>query len=1267
MEFKILGPLEVLVDGRPLELGGAKQRALLTVLLLHANEVVSSDRLIDALWEEEAPETGRKALQVYVSQLRKAIGKERLVTQAPGYLLRVEPEELDLDRFRMLVASGQPEAALSLWRGPALAEFAYQRFAQPEIAQLEELRLNCVESRIEAELAAGRHTGVIGELEALVSENPLRERLRAQLMLALYRAGRQAEALEAFQDVRRALVDELGIDPSRQLRELESAILRQDPALEARSSPTPNPAAVEPTEAPLPEPQVSVAAPREARKTVTALVARITLFSPDGSRLDPEVLRGVSRRAFGEVENAIERHGGTIQAIAGDAVSAVFGLPRVHEDDALRALRAASEAREQLLCVAAEIEASSPARLDARIGVSTGEVFTGADVGSSLTPTGEPLTVSASLAHMGEPGEVLLDEATRRVVRDAVVVEELVEAPGHRLVEVASAERGYSSRFSSPMVGRARERRRLNDAFEQALTDDSCQLFTILGSAGVGKSRLVREFLADVERRAQVARGRCLSYGEGITYWPVLEAVKDAVGIGDTDTPEECVAKLKWVFAEESEVEIATQQLASVLGLGVAAGATEESFWAVRLFFEVVARKQPLVLVFDDVHWGEPTFLDLLDHLSDWMRDAPILLVCIARPELLDTRPEWGGGKLNSTSVLLEPLSDVESVQLVENLAGSGFLRDTSRQRIVEAADGNPLFVEEMLALLLEDGDLATAFETPPTIQALLAARLDRLGYDERAAIEAAAIEGKVFHASSVTELTGVATRSAERELLTLVRKELVRPDRSLFAGDKAFRFRHLLIRDAAYDSIPKERRATLHQRHADWLERKVEDRAPEFDEVLGYHLERAHRYRMELGAVNGEHDELALRAGRRLGAAGRRALARGDTPAALNLVSRAAAILPRDDPARLDLVPGLRIVQGLGDQLAWAEEVLSDAIATGDSRVQAHARVQQALLQLFTGSDVEVDQLVDTAENAIGTFEELHDDLGLSRSWRLLQQARYLGRQAAASADAAENALAHARRAEDALEELEIMTWLGIALYMGSTPAAEAAARVNVHLAQARTSRTTESLLLSCLAPLEAMQGRVSEARELIARAQVVVDDLGYLAQLALVPFHAGVTELLAGDPAAAEHAFRASLAPLEEIGETSNYCSIVAGLAQAVYLQERYEEADELTRVSERLARTNDIHAQVTWRSVRVKALARQGHISEALALAAEAISFAEASDFLNAHGEALLDLAEVLAMADRPTDGFQAVEAALRLFERKGNVVGVARSGTLLAGIS
>ena len=1277
MEFRLLGPLEVRENGHLLPLGGAKQRALLAVLLLHAGEVVSSDHLIEALWDEKPPETALKSLHVYVSQLRKAFApSEPILTRAPGYVLRLQAGQLDLHRFEHLVgesrqardpglAAGKLREALALWRGPALAEFAYASFAQTEIARLEELRLAAVEERIEADLALGRHADVVPELEALVGREPLRERLRGQLMLALYRSGRQADALEAYQQARAALVGELGIEPGRQLRELHQAILRQDaaldpePAAETREEPQP-----EIGEPPTPEPVA-----REVRKSVTVVCVSLATSSARGEGLDPEALRRVTSRAFRDVQADVERHGGTIETVAGDAVTAVFGLPVVHEDDAVRAVRAAAELRERLSSLAAELERERGTRLAFRVGVSTGEVVAGGEAGAQLRATGEPLTVSTGLARAGEPGEILVDETTRRLVRGALVVEpaKAGSVSAFRLVRVADPVPGHVSRFVSPMVGRERERRRLHDAFEQAVGDHSCQLFTVLGAAGVGKSRLVQEFLGDLAGQALVARGRCLPYGEGITHWPLLEAVKEAVGLEDTDSPDEGREKLAGVLEGEDDAELIAQRVAEVIGLAEATAGAEESFSSVRSLFEGLARRQPLVLVFDDIHWGETTFLDLVEHITDWSRDIAILLVCLARPELLEVRPSWGGGKLNATSALLEPLADDECARLIENLVGQAELAAEVEARITEAAEGNPLFVEEMLSVLIDEGLLVRqngrwaatgdiAVPVPPTIQALLAARLDQLDPDDRAVIERAAVQGKIFWEEAVTELVPEVLRLAVTASLgSLVRKELIRPERASLGG-RTYRFRHLLIRDAAYDSIPKEARAEMHERFARWLEARAGARATEYEEIVGYHLEQACLYRMELGPTDDAARAIAREAAERLGNAGRRAYARSDAPAAVNLISRAVALLPPDDPLRVDLVPNVRVVQGMGGDMSWADRVLTEAVeaaaTTGDRRLAAHALVQRGFLRLFTEAGVTADELLEVAERAIAVFEDLGDDLGLARTWRLVAQAHYLAGRLGACAEASERALENVRRTGDRFEEREIVEWLTIALFLGPAPAAQAARRCERLLEETADDPVLQVQILGALAFLVALQQRVDQARELIARGRQVMEELGEW--IWLFSIHHGFISLWLGDPIEAEREIRPAYDALKKIGEKSHFSTIAYMLSNAVYTQGRYDEAEQLTRECEDAARPNDGHSQIVWRSTRAKVLARRGEFEAAKRLAREAVAFASESDFHLAHADALMDLGEVLELSGERESPAMAVQEAIHFYELKGNML-------------
>ncbi len=571
--------------------------------------------------------------------------------------------------------------------------------------------------------------------------------------------------------------------------------------------------------------------PRETRKTVTVLFCDVAGYTETGERLDPEALRRLQSRYFDDARVALERHGATVEKFIGDAVMAVFGTPQLHEDDALRAVRAALELR----------KAIEELGLEARIGINTGEVVAGS--GDALV-TGDSVNVAARLEQAAEPGVILIGESTQRLLSGAVTSELAgpVEAKGKaeplrawRLVDVRADAEAVPRRLDSPLVGREREHAALRQAYDRAAQERSCHLFTILGAAGVGKSRLAAELVAEVRVRARVATGRCLPYGEGITYWPLHELLIDV---------------------DDERARPAQELLKAELS------SPEELFLIVRKLLETLAREQPLLVVFDDVHWADPTFLDLVDHVSDLSRDAPILLVCLARPDLLDQRPGWGGGKLNATSVLLEPLAEEDCERLISSFLGQSELEQEARSRILEAAEGNPLFVEEMLEMLIDDGLLErnngswvasrdlSEVAVPPTIQALLAARLDRLSDEERAVAQRGAVEGKVFHHGAVSELAPESIRRRlSAHLLSLVRKELVRPYEAEFAGEDAYRFRHLLIRDAAYQSLSKADRAQLHERFASWLEGRLGGADEDYEEILGYHLEQAYRCRVELGS----------------------------------------------------------------------------------------------------------------------------------------------------------------------------------------------------------------------------------------------------------------------------------------------------------------------------------------------------------------------------------------------------------------------------------
>ena len=747
------------------------------------------------------------------------------------------------------------------------------------------------------------------------------------------------------------------------------AILGQGAAFQPETPPRPKRA----SSAPAKPAALEAREPRpDARKTVTILFTDIVNSSRLGLSLDPEALRNLLTRYFGELSAVVQRHGGIVEKYIGDAIMAVFGVPLLHEDDALRAVRAAVEMRETLAVLNHELEAGWGVRLVHQIGINTGEVVAGDSTQGNLSVAGEAVNVAKRLEEAATGNEILIGEPTHRLVRDAVVV----EPSGPRalkhgatiralvVIEVLAHAPGLARRFNSPFVDRERQRALLDTVFRNAVGDSTCHLVTILGDAGVGKSRLIREFASDLAGDVTVLHGRCLPYGEGITYWPLAEIVREITRAQRPDSGEQFAAVIGARLTGDEKAGLIAERVTGALGLGGAGqGTSEETAWAVRRLFEALARAGPLVIVVDDIHWAESTFLDLIEHVADLSRDFPILLICMARLEFFDTRPGWGAGKRNATSILLEPLSETECRELISNLLGGAPLPHAAESRISSAAEGNPLFAEELVAMLVDDALLRRAPDSwvaasdlaelpvPSTINALLAARLEGLPAGERAILTAAAVEGALFHQSAVAELTDPAlSPGLEDGLLALVRRDLIRPEAPSFAGEKAYRFRHVLIRDAAYRSLPKNARADLHERFAAWLELTVADRLREFEEIVGYHLEQAFQYRVALGPRDARAASLATRASERLEAAGRRALVRSDLPAAINLLERVSRLLPTEDPRRIALLAELGAALIEGGRLAEAGRPLDEAerlaVAADDQRLAAHALILKQFLR---------------------------------------------------------------------------------------------------------------------------------------------------------------------------------------------------------------------------------------------------------------------------------------------------------------------------------
>jgi class 3 adenylate cyclase/tetratricopeptide (TPR) repeat protein len=1015
--------------------------------------------------------------------------------------------------------------------------------------------------------------------------------------------------------------------------------------------------------APLEEP----AAPREMRKTVTVVFSDVIDSTPLGERLDAETYRRAMSRYFIEVSRVLEHHGGTVEKFIGDAVMAVFGIPIVHEDDALRAVRAATELRQALAELNETLREEFGMELSVRTGINTGEVVAGDPAEGQAFATGDPVVVAQRLESSGSAGEILIGDATFQLVREAVLVEPVEPmllmgksqpVVAWRLLGVLTGAPAFARRLDAPMVGRERELGRLRAAFDEAAQLRECRVIKVIGSAGIGKSRLVDELLAGVKEEASVLRGRCLPYGEGITYWPLRDLVREAAG-------DLTKARIEKLLEGEPDAEHIAARVAGAIGIAGNPGAPEETMWAaVRRLLGHIARDRPLIIAFDDLQWAEPTFLDLIEYLVGWSREAPILIVCLTRPDLADRYPGWLTATPQASSVKLEPLSGPEAEVLLDLLRGETELTADLFARITDAAEGNPLFVEQMLAMLTENGSAATDLAIPPTIHALLAARLDRLDPEERAVIERASVIGKEFWRGAVADLTPEAEREAAgARLMTLARKEFVEPSASIFEGEDGFQFRHILIRDAAYLGIPKEARADLHERYAGWLLRTTGERASELDEILGYHLEQAYRYRAELGPTGVGGAELASRAGERLGQAGRRAMVGGgDVAAAASLISRAVSLLPVEHALRRELLTELGSALMMTGDFARAEGVLEEAVtaatAAGDARWEARALIEREFHKTFAGSEDASLTIPEVTAEAIPILEEAGDHLGLARAWRLRSEVDIRAAHWGARAEALERALGHARQAGDVREEATIIAHLAQSLYYGPTPVEEAIARCEEFLTEGAGDRSLEASTGSTLAGLRAMRGDFDEARRLWAKAGELYEALGLMFRRAARSTIPASIETLAGDPEAAERELRWGYDTLERMAGKSARGTIAAFLAEAVYQQGREDEAKRFTEITEELAADDDLVPQVVWRSVRAKILAGGGELHRGEELAREAAALVEHTDFPELQASTFLDLAEVLAAAGKRDEAKRLVARAKELYERKGNVVAAER---------
>jgi class 3 adenylate cyclase/tetratricopeptide (TPR) repeat protein len=883
---------------------------------------------------------------------------------------------------------------------------------------------------------------------------------------------------------------------------------------------------------------VAAPAPQELRRTVTIVFSDLKGSTSLGERLDQEALREVMGRYFECMSAVLERHGGRIEKFIGDAIMAVFGLPHSNEDDALRAVRAAIEMKTALAAVNGELYEQWGVTLENRTGVNTGEVIAADSADAQRLVTGDAVNVAARLEQAAPSLEILIGESTYRLVRHAVEVETVEplelkgksqRIPAYKLLSASREADSVVRNRQATLVGREHELAALQEAFSVACAHGRAQSVTIVGDAGLGKSRLVHEFTTSVRVDATIAYGRALAYGEGITFWPLVGVIRDVAEIAEDDAVGVALGRLSDLADGREDV---AERVASAVGLSQKTFPLQDIFWAIRELVTLLAQSRPLVIVFEDVHWAEPAFLDLIEHLVDNV-DAPVLIICDARPEFLELRPRWRD-RVDSAVIALEPLSSAQSERVIANMLGVPDLDERVRDDVIRAAEGNPLFVEQLVSMLVDDGlienrdgswharpELAD-LKIPPTIQMLLAARLDGLGLDERAIVDPASVIGHFFPREAVLELCDPATRARlDEHLDALVRKRLVEAAVEENSQDETFRFQHVLIRNTAYDALLKRTRATLHERFADWAERVNRERGREleFEEILGYHLEQAWRYLVELGPLDDRGRALGVRASQKLEHAGRRAFQRGDMQAAANLLHRAVALLPADDQSRLRLLPALGEALMEGGEFTQAETLLDEVVEhtpPSDVRLNADAVLTRWLVRHHVADDLarwRGDVLAEV-ERLIPQLERIDAHAELAKAWRMLGFVHGGVCRWGEQVEAVQKGLAHARTSGDRRLEARLAGAYTIGLRDGPTNAVEAIEHARALIERGLPDRQAEAIARCSLAVLLAMQADFDAARAEYRDATRILEKLGGGVLTAFATIAAARVETLAGRP---------------------------------------------------------------------------------------------------------------------------------------------------------
>lgn len=1018
----------------------------------------------------------------------------------------------------------------------------------------------------------------------------------------------------------------------------------------------------------------------QSRRTLTIVFADLSI-SRATSRVTPSDERAAMLRAFDAARGILEHHGGTVENFIGDAVMAVYGLDRRHEDDGLRAVRAAVEVQTRLGAMQSSIEREFGVRLTVKIGVNTGPVIAGDPNAGERLVTGDAVNVAARLEQAATPGDVVIGDLTRQLAGPTLDLETLdpltlkgkaEPVPAYRVSGII-AGRDVDRGFELPVVGRERELAQLRACWSTTRQHERRQRLTILGEAGSGKSRLVQELLDGMGNDGLVLRGSCLPYGEGITFWPIIEIIRSAAHITTGDDRRTAVAALETI-SPDHEVAL---RLEALLGLDDRTVPVPEIFWAVRRLFEHLSTAQPLVVVVDGLHWAEPTLHDLLDDVIAHGGPVPVLLITMARPvdEAIEGKPQQVTDAHHT--IRLYPLDDHSCDELIRRALGDETLPDTVRERFVRASGGVPLFVEQLIAMLMGDGRLirdgdrwwATAstddLTVPPTVEALVAARIDALDDDERRVLESASVVGPSFPSGAVGKLA--RSSDVASELSSLAQRQMIA---SLGIDDPLadHRFENLMIRDVAYDGLLKRIRSQLHREYAAWMRDTVPaDRITEVEEILGYHLERAYLLGAEVATVDDLLVGIGREAARHLGAAGERSFARGDMPAAANLLERAARALygGGSRAAELLVLAGDATMEtgafaAAGRLYTEARGCASDA---GDSRSSAAAELAGCTMEYLTGDTVDEEAALALVAHVLPTFVDAGDHAGIARCWRLRAYVDMTACRWGAAEQAAIETIHHAQLAGDHVLLRRVIPALGGFGLFGPAPVPEALKRCEGLLADAGDDIRASALIQQFVARLLALDGHFDEARQRCIEARSSLVELGWNFDAALVAIHLGPIEVLAGDDRAAEATLRAAYDGLRDMGEQNYLSTTAALLAEVARRQGRLEEAEKLAAEAAGITAPDDVFTQFSWRCTRMKVLSARNEHDDAIAIGYEVLELTRSTDSTLWQGESLADVAAVMSAAGRGDEAVRLAADALACFRAKGARTGIDRAERLL----